>query len=183
MKTNNCLALYTAYHGTDQASVHARWTGLVQTINRGQFKVHPMINHTLYLCNKTLQGLSPVCAQTEEYISQQARIYGRDRAKVTRHQQQVNEATVKLALENPSLLNSRQKLLEEARKRDGYVHRKGRSQSIHLCDGQEESAPKQPKTSETFRLKCIMLEEDIKDFNDRLKFKEKRRDQANNSRS
>ena len=99
----------------------------------------------------------------------------------------MNEASVTLALETPSLLNSRQKLLELARKKvtsDGYIYKKGKSRSKQVCDASEDSSPKRAKTSANVRMNRISaLEEDIKDFNDRLKFKEKRREQASNSRN
>ena len=99
---------------------------------------------------------------------------------------QVNEAAIQLALETPSLLSSRQILLETGRKKvnnDGYVYKKGKSRSKQFFQT-EECAPKRVKTSEVFRVKRMSaLEEDIKDFNDRLSFKEKRRSQASNSRN
>ena len=77
-------------------------------------------------------------------------------------------------------------LLEEARKKvnnDGYLYKKGKSRSKQFSQV-EECAPKRVKTSETFRVRRISaLEEDIKDFNKRLNFKEKRRNQASNSRN
>lgn len=119
---------------------------------------------------------------------QQATIFGRGggEMKITKYQQQVNEAAVQLALQTPSLLTSRQVLLNEARKKvnnDGYVYKKGKSRSKQFSEP-GEFVTKRMKTSEDFRVKRISaLEEDIKDFNDRLSFKEKRRTQASNSRN
>ena len=91
---------------------------------------------------------------------------------------------MRLALDTPSLLGSRQKLLDLARKkvnREGYVYKKGKSRSIQFDDTSDHSTPKRPKMSENFRVKLIAaLEKDIKDFNDRLVLKEKRRNQARN---
>ena len=59
-----------------------------------------------------------------------------------------------------------------------------RSKQIGDTSASEDSAPKRVKTSEVYRLKRISaLEEDIKDLTDRLFFKEKRRNQASNSRN
>lgn len=88
-------------------------------------------------------------------------------------------------METPPLLSSRSKLLELAREKvynDGYVYKKGRSHSKKLLKSIEEPKETRPKTVESFRLQRIsQLQEDIKDIDDRLKLKEKRRDQAGNS--
>ena len=94
----------------------------------------------------------------------------------------VSTAAIELALQTPSLLSSRQILLEVARKKvnnDGYVYKKGES-----IEAMFSTSRVCLKTSEAFRMKRIQdLEDDIKDLNDRLMFKEKRRDQASNVRN
>ena len=63
----------------------------------------------------------------------------------------------------------------------GYQFKKGRSRSKEY---ETATAPKRPKTTKTVRAKHIQeLQEDIEDFNNQLKFKEKRRDQATSSRN
>ena len=118
---------------------------------------------------------------------QEATIFGRgDETKVTRYQKQVNEAAIDLALHTPSLLSSRQTLLKEARAKvnsDGFIYKKGKSRSKQFSPP-VECSPKRVKTSEAFRINRISaLEDDIKDLNDRLTFKEKRRDQASSVRN
>ena len=133
------------------------------------------------VCLFLIQLSGPI-SQSREYIAQQATIFGRAGAKkVTKYQQQVNEAAIQLSLQTPSLLTSRQMLLEEARKNvnnDGYIYKKGKSRSKQFSQV-KECVPKRVKTSETFRVRRIStLEEDIKDFNECLNF-----NQASNSRN
>jgi len=66
----------------------------------------------------------------------------------------------------------------------GYQFKKGKSRSKSLQGSDPEVSSKRCKTSETLRTKRISeLDDDIKDYNDRLSFKEKRRQQASNSRN
>ena len=121
-----------------------------------------------------------------EYITQQSRIYGsKSSHRLTRYQQSVNEAAAKLALAEPSLISSRQTLLDHARdlvRESGYEFKKGKSRSKKLIANTEITKPKRPKSSEALRIKRIKeLEDDFTDFKDRLQFKEKRRAQATNS--
>ena len=117
-----------------------------------------------------------------------SKIYGfRSSKEPTMYQQKVNEASFHLAMKDPSLLSSRQTLLERAREmvnESGYNFKKGKSRSKKLQDSDSEQSSKHCKTSEALRTKRIsQLNDDIKDFNDRLQFKEKRRQQATNSRN
>lgn len=111
-------------------------------------------------------------------------IYGRNNNKnITKYQESINKAAVELALQDPNLLLSRQKLLTLARVKvnEVYSFKKGKSRSKQLDN---PPTPKRPKTSENIRSKHISeLEEDIKDLCDRLKYKEKMRDSANMSRN
>lgn len=123
-------------------------------------------------------------------MRKQALMYGRDpQKKVTKYQQLINDAAATIVIETPALLSSRSKLLDLAREKvynDGYVFKKGKSRSKKHSIATDPEAPEQPrqKTGESFRLKRIsQLQDDIKDFNDHLKLKEKRRDQASNSRN
>ncbi len=123
---------------------------------------------------------------SDDYVRVEAKIYGRNPTKkVTDYQAEINDAAIELALEDPNLLMSRQRLLELARTRvrnDGYKFKKGKSRSKQAqCDA---PAPKRAKTSATLRVKHVAeLEEDIKDLDDRLNFKEKRRNQATLTRN
>ena len=106
---------------------------------------------------------------------------------MTRYQKCINEAAAQLASAEPSLVMSRQKLLDRARdlvREGGYEFKKGKSRSKKLVQDTECAEPKRPKTSEGLRIKRIkQLEDDVSDFNDRLQFKEKRRQQATNARN
>ena len=118
-------------------------------------------------------------SQHIEYIRSKAKIYGKDPAKkITSYQAAVNEAAETLCIKDPNLLLNRQKMLERAREEVniGYKFKKGKSRSRNSLD---PSPPKRVKTTEDTRKKHICdLQEDLKDLNDQLTFKEKRRDQA-----
>ena len=122
-----------------------------------------------------------------EYIIQQSRIYGKSSNKLTHYQQSVNKAAAELALEEPSLISSRQTLLDRARdlvRESGYEYKKGKSRSKKLITDTEITKPKRPKSSEALCNQRIKeLEDDLTDFKDRLEFKGKRREQAINSRN
>ena len=94
----------------------------------------------------------------------------------------INEAAENIALKNPSLLSSRQKLLEKAREAvdsSGYVYKKGKSRSKRLCSTEELVGAKRVRTTASIRMDRIhALEEQIKDISDTIKYKEKRREQA-----
>ena len=123
---------------------------------------------------------------SDAYIRAKAKIYGHNPAKyITRYHEQINKASVQLALQDPNLLLCRQKLLQLARGKmneGGYQFKKGRSRSKEYETA--SPIPKRPKTTETLRAKHIQeLHEDVKDLSDQLRFKEKRRDQATSSRN
>ena len=126
---------------------------------------------------------------SDEYIRTRATIYGRTpRKKVTPYQEEMNKAAYELALEDPNLLLSRQALIDRARTKVNAVYKfkKGKSRSKKLPSSSEssDSVPKRQKTTETMRENHVgELEEDIKDINDQLLFKEKRREQAELSRN
>ena len=79
------------------------------------------------------------------------------------------------------LLESRQQLLEEARKKvdeGGYSYKKGKSRSKSFTPTSDET-PKRSVTTESIRqTRIVQLQEDIKDISDRLQYKMNRRDQA-----
>lgn len=98
----------------------------------------------------------------------------------------MNEVSEELCLNNPLLLNDRQRLLNEARKRLhelGYNYKKGQSRSKTLNPDfpSEGSTPKRKKITEEFRLSRIdELQDKVKDLNDQIAYKEKRREAASN---
>lgn len=130
--------------------------------------------------------------ESEQYIREQAHFYGRDSSKLlTPYQEKVNLAAEKLAVATPTLLHTRQKLLEIARMKvdgDGYMYKKGKSRSKRLRepvsnDGESSERPKRPKSNELVRIQRIShIEETIKDINKQIGYKELRRDQASNFR-
>lgn len=102
-----------------------------------------------------------------------------------RYQEEVNRASIDLAIEDPTLLNSRKTLLKLAREKvneSGYRFKKGKSRSkLYHTD---ESTPKRPKISEAIRETRIdELQEDIKDIVDRIGYKEKMRERASMARN
>ena len=103
---------------------------------------------------------------SDEYIRNQAKIYGRDpNKKITPYQEQVNAVALQLALENPDNLLTRQKLIELAREKvnEVYNFKKGKSRSKK--SESSATAPKRIKTSEAVRTRHISrLEEDLKDL-------------------
>ncbi len=74
--------------------------------------------------------------EAEQYIRKQAQFYGRDPAKLlTPYQENINKAAEELAVGTPTLLHTRQKLLELARAKvddDVYVYKKGKTRSKRL---------------------------------------------------
>ena len=98
----------------------------------------------------------------------------------------MNDIAAQIALENPDILMSKQKFLEEARKRlneCGYEYKKGKARSKQLMLSSESDeptpAPKRVKTTEALRIKRISeIQEDLSDISQRMGFKEKRSEQA-----
>ena len=100
----------------------------------------------------------------------------------TNYQKQINVEAGKLPLAALSLLGKRGRLLEEARIKvveKGYAFVKGISRSKRLCTTDDTAAPTREKITADVRAKRIAaLEEDIANIDQQLKFKEKRRLQA-----
>ena len=78
-------------------------------------------------------------------------------------------------------------LLVQARKRvddSGYVYKKGKSCSKLINTDDEAPTPKRRKINQEYRLERIAeLQDKIKDLNERIEFKNKRRDAASNVRN
>lgn len=122
----------------------------------------------------------------KEYIRIQSKVYGKDPTKkITAWHQKVDECAFQMALKDPKvLLLPRQQLIETAQRKAreaGYNFVKGKKpfQGNISTTGITYS-----KISETIRMKKIAeLEDDIKDLNDRLTYKEKQREQATLARN
>ena len=131
-------------------------------------------------------------SQTDsEYLRKQTTIYGKDPSKkLSLWHSKVNDAAYDLAVSDRKvLLLPRQKLIEAAQEKvreSGYVFMKGRSRSKKRTESSADEATtsKRFKIDETLRRKRIAeLEEDMKDFRDRLGYKEKQREEASNLRN
>lgn len=108
---------------------------------------------------------------------------------MSEYQKRVNEAAGDLAVANPALLTSRGHLLELARAavcESGYVFKKGhsRSKQMQSAAGSPEKTPKRPKITQEVRERRISdLNEEIKDLNKRIGFKERRVAAAANTKN
>lgn len=126
-------------------------------------------------------------------IATSAKIFRKETCRpLTLYQKRINEEAGNLAVENPSLLMQRGKLLEQARDvvvLSGYQFKKGTSRSKTFRspeseDSEERENVKRPKTSSESRKRRIdALEADIVSLNERLLFKDKRRQLAEESRN
>ena len=96
----------------------------------------------------------------------------------TNYQKQVNKFVQDIASRNPTLLVNRGKLLEQAQHavfENVYYFKKGYSRSKRYSNSSSKEAAKCPKINKELREKRISdLEEQIKDFQQRISFKEKR---------
>ena len=116
------------------------------------------------------------------FIRRQSKIYGRNSNRaLTKYQSEINDDAYGLALESPVLLESRQQLLQEARKKvdeGGYSYKKGKSRSKSSTPTYNET-PKHSVTTESIRqTRIVQMQEDIKGISERLQYKINRRDQA-----
>ncbi len=120
-----------------------------------------------------------------EYIKERSKIY--QSSQVTAYQKRINDASEELCLNKPNLLKDRKVLLEEARTKvhqSGYQYKKGKSRSRKLNTDDGSTTPKRRKTNALFRLNRIAeLDDRIKDLNDQIGFKEKRRECASNMKN
>ena len=103
------------------------------------------------------------------------------KSSLTDYRKRINEEAGKLALRSPSLLQNRaelQRLSQEKVHEGGYAYKKGKSRSKRF--GPPESTPKRPKKMNAGMRHEWMteLEEDIKQINQQLIIKEKRRNQS-----
>ena len=120
------------------------------------------------------------------YIKEHSKIFGRKSEKISDYQKRMNEASMELCLVNPNLISNRGLLLEQARKKvndSGYIYKKGKSRSKILNSEDENPPPKRRKISKEYRLQRISeLQDKIKDLENRIGYKIKRREAASNNR-
>lgn len=133
----------------------------------------------VYMCNPTkvlILCSIQVCDQSQLRLN-----LGKDGHK------KVNEAAFEIATQQPHLLSSRQVLLQYAQEKveeNGYAFRKGKSRSKrHTSDREDASVIKRPKTTEAVCLNRIaVINDELKSLDERLMYKDKERDMANNVR-
>ena len=105
---------------------------------------------------------------------------------MTNYQRQVNKCAQDIAARDPSLLVKRGKLLEAAQSavyNSGYIFKKGYSRSKRFSNDTRETV-KRPKLSKEIREKRIeYIEEELKDLKQRISFKEKRVNAAENMKN
>jgi hypothetical protein len=116
-------------------------------------------------------------------LEEKAKIFTKGiKGTLTKYQKAVNEASIKLCEENPSLVFQRNKLFEEARKKvreSGYDFAKGSSRAQGLTD--EAVPPKRVKTTTDDRAEYIQkLQSDISSKEDQIRYKQNRIDKARN---
>ena len=100
--------------------------------------------------------------------------------QITRFQALVNDAAQELCLKSPALIAKKGVLLNMAQEKvrnSGYQFKKGKSRSKKAAS--QAPLPKRTKITPDLRAQRISyLQEDIKDINDQLSFKQKRCDIA-----
>ena len=117
---------------------------------------------------------------SDEEIMDMAIIYRKETNRpLSRYQRRMNDAAQQLCLQNPGLIRKRQLLIDTARERiiaDGFQFVKGKSRSKkNFKDDEPIPVAKRSKLSQSFRENRIHeIEEDIRDLNDRIKFKDGR---------
>lgn len=118
----------------------------------------------------------------EEEIKSQATIYKKETTRpLNNYQKQINEVAQEICVKNPSMLRNRQKLLEMARIRvdESYQFKKGKSRSKRT-----PPAPKRKKVNQADRLtRMKTLEDDIKNTEQRISYKVKRRQVAEDTKN
>lgn len=115
----------------------------------------------------------------KENIKEKAIIYRKQSKRpLTQYQCLVNTAAQKLCLRSPTMLTKRGDLLiaaQAAVKTNGYQFKKGFSRSKNAASTSSSPPKKRRKLNQELRTKRILeLREDIKDYNNRILFKEKR---------
>ena len=125
-------------------------------------------------------------------IAEAAKLYRKESLRpLSEYQKRMNEEAAKLAIKNPVLIQRghRHDLLERAREvvSASYQFKKGKSRSKKLSPQSDESCTpvNRPKKidSEVRGRRIRELEEDLKQFDQQILFKEKRRDQAESVRN
>ncbi len=121
----------------------------------------------------------------ENKIRELATIYKKESVRpLSNYQRRVNEIAQEACIKNPSMLRSRKKLLELACTRvdDTYQFKKGKSRSKR--HNPMLPAPKRKKTNQNMRLvRMKTLEDDIKNTEECVVYKEKRRQVAEDNKN
>lgn len=99
------------------------------------------------------------------------------------YQSAMNQASQKLCLDNPTLINDRGRLIEQARQQvhdDGYQYKKKNSRSKafgKVANPDSGSEPKKPKWSQEMRSKRLAeIEEDLQGLDSQMRFLERSRE-------
>jgi hypothetical protein len=116
----------------------------------------------------------------EDEIKEMAIIFRKTTSRpLTEYQKRMNSAAQQMCLKNPALIRKRQLLTDEARKKileEGFQFVKGKSRSKKgLSKNEGEPKPKRLKMNQDIRdTRMKELEETIKDYDERISFKERR---------
>lgn len=121
-------------------------------------------------------------------ITQDATIYMKTKKReLTDFEKHVNAASVKLCLNDTSLLKKRGELLTKARKEvadTGYIFKKGHSRSKVYGQSATETAPKRPKYDKEIREKRLeAIDDELHDIAKVCAYKERRLSQAEAGRN
>ena len=129
-----------------------------------------------------------ISASNLEEIRQKSHIFGKDKdnAKLTTYHERINKACEELCIQNPQLLIDKGERLKQARTKvhsEGYIYKKGHSRSQQYSDG-ATSQPKRVKICKDDRERRIMdIAEQMGDLERLIRIKERRIDDATNTRS
>lgn len=145
-----------------------------------------MYNYCLFIQDSDVPALA-LAANTglsEEDIKQCAIIYKKESVRpLSEYQKSINKTAQEICLQNPMYLRSRQKLLDAARSKvdQTYAFKKGKSRSKKYSTDSDQSASKRPRLSFDARAdRMKALEEEVKNIKERISYKEKRREMAEN---
>jgi predicted ribosome quality control (RQC) complex YloA/Tae2 family protein len=125
-----------------------------------------------------------VVDMTIEEISEAAKIYKKDNVHpLTEYQKKINEAATNICLKNPSMLACRARLLDTCRDvvNSDNKFKKGKSWSKRYVQSSEDPVPKRRKITREIRESRLNdLETKKKLLNQKVLYKEKRREMAEN---
>lgn len=123
-----------------------------------------------------------MCEEEYSKITLAAHIFTKETARpLTDFEKRVNEESVKLATNNPSLLITRKQLMDLAKDKvyeSGFMFKKGKSRAKRFVGECSETKIRPKMDSEMRKSRLLEVSEDLKQVNQQILFKEKRRDQA-----